>query len=195
MTGPSGFLIYRCCLKSSSTRPVSESASTDTQAQLPPESNRLSQPVAAAAPQLSRRWLTISLIAVTLIPVALAATVWYAIPSNPEPELAVEVSLEPVSWPPDGQGEVRLMPGVRLHNPTNQRWQNISMAINSQFYFYCPEPLEAHSDFSVPLAFFKTSGNQTFRPTMQQIKKLTVYAQLPSGRRGIRDLIQPRPEA
>ncbi len=46
--------------------------------------------------QLSRRWLTISLIAVTLIPVTLAATVWLAIPESPEPELAVEVVLEPV---------------------------------------------------------------------------------------------------
>jgi hypothetical protein len=80
---------------------------------------------------------------------------------------------------------------VRLHNPTDQRWQNISMAINSQFYFYSPDPLEPDSDFSVPLAFFKTSGNQTFRPTTQRIKKLTIYAQLPSGRRAVRDLIEP----
>lgn len=137
--------------------------------------------------ELSRRWLTISLIAVTLIPVTLAATVWLAIPESPEPELAVDVVLEPVPWPQDGD-EVRLMPGVHLHNNTEQSWNNVSMAINKQFYFYCPEPIAAGSDFRVPLAFFRTSGNQPYRPTIVPLKMLTVYAQLPSGKRAIRDV-------
>jgi hypothetical protein len=84
------------------------------------------------------------------------------------------------------------MPGLRLHNPTDELLRNLSMAINGQFYFYSPEPLAPGSDFSVPLAFFKTSGNQTYRPTTQHIKKLTIYAQLPSGRRAIRELIEPQ---
>lgn len=137
--------------------------------------------------QLSRRWLTISLIAVTLIPVTLAATVWLAIPENPEPELPVEVVLEPVPWPPEGD-DVRLMPGVRIHNTTTESWKNVSMGINKQFYFYCPEPISAGSDFRVPLSFFKTSGNQPYRPTLVPLKMLTVYGQLPSGKRAIRDV-------
>lgn len=83
------------------------------------------------------------------------------------------------------------MPGVRLHNPTDQRWQNVSMAINAQYHFYSPEPLEPGGDFRVPLAFFKTTGNQSFRATAQPIKKLTIYAQIPSGRRAIRELLNP----
>ncbi len=136
--------------------------------------------------QLSRRWLTISLIAVTLIPVSLAATVWLAIPESPEAELPVEVVLEPVPWQ-EGE-EVKLMPGVRIHNTTSGQWTNVSMGINKQFYFYCPEPIAAGSDFRVPLAFFKTSGNQPYRPTVVPLKMLTVYAQLPSRKRAIRDV-------
>jgi hypothetical protein len=83
------------------------------------------------------------------------------------------------------------MPAVHLHNPTDQLWRNIEMSISGQFYFYCPEPIAAHGDFRVPLAFFKTSGNQAFRPAGQSIKKLTVYAQIPSGRRAILDVIEP----
>jgi hypothetical protein len=83
------------------------------------------------------------------------------------------------------------MPGVRIHNPSNEQWRNISMAINAQFNFYCPEPLEPHSDFSVPLAFFRTSGNQAYRPATQRIDKFIIYAQQPSGRRAIRELIHP----
>ncbi|MCC6507603.1 MAG: hypothetical protein IT423_00740 [Pirellulaceae bacterium] len=135
---------------------------------------------------LSRRWLTVSLIAVTLIPVALAATVWIAIPESAEPDLPVEVNFEPVPWPPNST-EVKLMPGVRIRNSTDSRWTNVSMAINKQFYFYLPDPVEARSDFRVPLAFFRTSGNQPYRPTIVPMRMLTVYAQMPSGKRAIRD--------
>lgn len=143
--------------------------------------NRVGPPVL----QLSQRWLTISLLAVALIPVTLAATVWYAIPTNPEPGLPVELALEPVAWPPGASADVRLMPGIRIHNPTDARWRNVSMGINKQFYFYCPEPLDGGGSLSVPLAFFRTSGNQAYRPTSVPLKKVTVYAQLPSGRRAI----------
>jgi len=182
-------------LKSSSIHPASESISADSEApQTAPAHGVQDLPTHAipSAPLLSPRWLTISLIAITLIPVTLAATVWYAVPSSPEPELPVEVFFEPVSWPPNGKDEVRLMPGIRLHNPTHDQWRNVSLAINRQYYFYCPEPIEPGSDFSVPLAFFKTSGNQNYRPTTQHIKKLTIYAQQPSGRRAIGEFIEPQ---
>lgn len=117
----------------------------------------------------------------------MAATVWLAIPESPEPALPVEVVLEPVPWPPSGE-DVRLMPGVRILNTTTEPWKNVSMAINKQFYFYCPEPIEAGGDFRVPLSFFKTSGNQPYRPTLVPLKMLTVYGQLPSGKRAIRDV-------
>lgn len=142
--------------------------------------------------RLSPRWLTFSLIAVALVPVILVATVWWAIPAKPEPRLAAEVFFEPVAWPRDPSGNVRLMPGLRIHNPTSERWTNLSMGINNQFFFYSPEPLDAGGDFSVPLSFFRTSGNQPYRPTVVRIKKLTIYAQLPSGRRAIRDVIEPQ---
>jgi hypothetical protein len=118
--------------------------------------------------QLSRRWLTLSLIAVTLIPVMLAATVWFAIPSQPEPVLPVEMTLEPVAWPPGSTDSVRLMPGVHLHNPTNEPWTNVSMGINKQFYFYSPDPLPAGGDMRVPWPssaplVIRSTGPRTYR--------------------------------
>lgn len=151
-------------------------------------------PCQPSVPRLSRTWLTVCLVSVTLIPAAIAATVWLAVPATPEPQLSAEVSFEPMVWPPTAAttGEsATMMPAVHLHNPTDQLWRNVEMSINGQFYFYCPEPIPAQGDFRVPLAFFKTSGNQTYRPSGQRIKKLTIYAQLPSGGRAIRDLIEP----
>ncbi len=133
---------------------------------------------------LSKRWLTLSLIAVTLVPVTLAATVWFAIPKVPEPELKAEVFFEPVSWPPEGD-DVKLMPGIRLVNPTDERWSKVSMAINKQYFFYSPDDIEPQSEFKVPLAFFRTSGNKAFLPTARSIDLLTVYAQVPGGQRAI----------
>lgn len=141
--------------------------------------------------RLSRSWLTASLVAVTLIPVVLALTVWLAVPSTPEPRLNASVSLEAVSWPP-GAVDARLMPGMRIGNATSEQWRNVSVGVNNQFYFYSPDPVEAGSDLTVPLAFFRTSGNQPYRPTVIRIKKLTVFAQLPSGRRAVFELIDPQ---
>ncbi len=33
---------------------------------------------------------------------------------------------------------MKLMPGVHLHNPNDQQWTHLSLAINKQFYFYSP---------------------------------------------------------
>lgn len=144
------------------------------------------KPSAPRVAHLSRFWLTVSLAVVLLVPLTLAATVLWIIPSSPEPLLDVEIHFEPVAWPPNGGADVRSMPGVRLRNPTEETWRNLSMTINGQFYFYSPEPLVALGDFSVPLAFFKTSGNKSFQSSTP-IERLTVYAQIASGRRAIRD--------
>lgn len=175
-----GLFTQVCRLKRSLT-------GSETPSTFAAEANQKNQ-ARPAVIQLSPRWLTFSLLAVTLVPVALAATVWLAVPSAPEERLAAEVHLEPVAWPPAGEGDVRLMPGVRIHNSSNQRWTNLSMGINNQFFFYAPDPLEGGQDFSVPLSFFRTSGNQEYRTKVVRIKKLTVYAQLPNRRRGIYEL-------
>ena len=163
--------------------------STGSRSELTSESS----PGSAVRPpvmQLSPRWLTFSLIAVTLVPIVLALTVWWVVPATPETQLDAEIHLEPVSWPPNAS-DARLMPGLRIHNPTTERWTNVSMGINDQFYFYSPDPVEAGGDARIPLAFFRTSGNQAYRPTTVRMRKLTVYAQLPTGRRAILELSDP----
>ena len=138
--------------------------------------------------RLSRLWLTVCLIAVLLVPMTLAAGVWWIVPQSPEPELPVQVFLEPVVWPSQSSQETRFLPGVRLHNPTEEKWRNLSMTINGQYHFYAPDPLPAGGDFSVPLSFFRTSGDRAFQASTP-LKKLTVYAQTASGGRAIHDQV------
>ncbi len=143
--------------------------------------------------RLSRTWLTVCLVAVTLVPISLATTLWVAVPSSPEPTLPAQVTLQAITWPPPEKGseEVKFLPGVTVFNPTDETWKNISLAINDQYNFYYPNELRGNSQFSIPLAFFQTSGEKMYRPGLRPIKELTVYAQLPSGKRAILDIKNP----
>jgi hypothetical protein len=142
-------------------------------------------PPPPAAPELPRSCLTASLLGVVLIPLTIALSVWYFIPAVPEPVLPARIEYRPVAWPQDGSAPVELVPALTVTNPTDQPWQNISLAINKRFYFYYPESLPAGASCDIPLFLFRTSGNQAFRPQSQEIQLLTVYAQLPNGGRAI----------
>ncbi|MCA9134477.1 MAG: hypothetical protein KDA45_15010, partial [Planctomycetales bacterium] len=70
-------------------------------------------------------------------------------------------------------------------------WEYVNMSINEQFHFYHPDTLAAGEEIFVPLKFFHTKGNSFFPPESQQVKLLTIYAQIPSGRRAI---LEVKPE-
>ena len=134
---------------------------------------------------LSRRQLTTALIVVTLLPFILVVILYTTLPVGKDPILAANVKIEPRAWPNAAATDARLVPCVVLRNPTVEDWGNVNMSINEQFHFYHPETLAAGEEIFVPLKFFHTKGNSFFPPESQQVKLLTIYAQIPSGRRAI----------
>jgi hypothetical protein len=134
---------------------------------------------------LSRRQLTLALVLVTLIPFVLVVFLYTTLPVGADPVLQADVDVTPRAWPNDEAPNARLVPSVVLRNPTSEDWGNVNMSINEQFHFYHPETLAAGGEIFVPLKFFHTKGNAFFPPESQQLRLLTVYAQIPSGRRAI----------
>ncbi len=137
---------------------------------------------------LSRRQLTLTLASVSLIPVAIAVTMWLTMPDSPEPLLSVEVQIGPGTWPPDQAQNAKLMPCVIIRNPTIDRWDNVSLTLNDQYFYYLPRAVAANSTETIPLKHFVTKGHQAFIPDYHKLRLLTVYAQIPSGARAIRDI-------
>lgn len=139
-------------------------------------------------PSLSRRQLTLALVFVTLVPPLLAVALYLAFPGGEDPVLEVEAEVGPRAWPGGDASEAHLLPCLILRNPTDQHWNNVSLSINEQYHFYHPDAMQPGEEIVVPLRFFTTSGSRYFRPESQQIDLLTVYAQIPTGARAIREI-------
>jgi hypothetical protein len=137
---------------------------------------------------LSRTQLTLALILLTLLPFGMVVLMWYSLPADKEPVLTAEVKVGPAAWPAEGTAFARTMPCVLLRNPTDEIWENVSIAINKQFFYYHPDPIPGGQDITIPLEHFRTKGNQNFPPDLQVVDRLTVFAQLPSGARAILDV-------
>ncbi len=134
---------------------------------------------------LSAKQLTWALILITLIPFGLVVLLYSTSPTGRDPVLQAEVRVGPRAWPNEQAADARLVPCVILRNPTADEWRNLNMSINEQFHFFHPEAVAPGEEVFVPLKFFHTKGNQFFPPESQELKLLTIYAQIPSGRRAI----------
>lgn len=134
---------------------------------------------------LSRTQLTLALVLITLIPFGLVVLLYTTLPRGEDPRLTADVQVGPRAWPRDDSPDARIVPSVILRNPTSDTWQNLNMSINEQFHFFHPQPVEAGEEIFVPLKFFHTKGNQYYPPESQELKLLTIYAQIPSGARAI----------
>lgn len=144
------------------------------------------QPLNEKRPQtLTRGQLTAALVLVTLLPFALVVVLYSTMPDYRDPRLAVDVHVGPRAWPNDTSPEARVVPCVILKNPTIEPWNNLNMSINEQFHFFHPDTVAAGEEVFVPLKFFHTKGNAFFPPESQELKLLTIYAQVPSGARAI----------
>ena len=137
---------------------------------------------------LSRTQLTVALIVVTLLPFSLVVILYTTLPSIPDPELDVNVAIGPRAWPATESDSARIVPCVILTNPTEDAWNNLNMSVNEQFHFTHPGTVQAGEEVVVPLKFFHTKGNAYFPPESQRLKLLTIYAQIPSGARAIREI-------
>jgi hypothetical protein len=144
----------------------------------------------AGIPRTINAWqLTGLLVGVSSLFFGLAMLLSRTIPARPEAQLAAEVQVKVDVWAPEDGAPPRLLPCVELINPTDDRWRNVVLALDRQFYYYHASPLEAGQEMRVPLeAFITKGGNIHFRPATQSISQVTVYAQLSNGERGVFEL-------
>ncbi len=134
---------------------------------------------------LSRSQLTAALVLITLIPFALVVVLYSTLPEIEDPVLQVAASVGPRAWPNAESPEARIVPSLIVKNPTTEAWRNVNLSINEQFHFVHPATIEPGEEIFVPLKFFHTKGNQFFPPESQELKLLTIYAQIPTGARAI----------
>lgn len=132
--------------------------------------------------------LTVGLVLLTMIPFLFVVILYVTLPTSKDPELAIDASVGPRTWVSDDGSQTRLVPSLILKNPTDEAWNNVNMSINGQYYYYHPDPVGAGQELSIPLKFFHTKGNQFFSLESQTLNELTVYAQVPSGARAIKNL-------
>ncbi len=137
---------------------------------------------------LSRKQLTWALILVTLLPFGLVVLMYSTMPSVEDPELLVDVRVGPRAWPDEQAENARIVPCVILRNPTQEDWNYLNLSINHQFHFTHPDMVKPDDEVVVPLKFFHTKGNSFFPPESQELKELTIYAQIPSGARAIAEI-------
>lgn len=151
-----------------------------------PESSSTDQ---APGPRSLSRWqLTLTLILVTLLPFSLVVVLYSTLPEFRDPVLAVNVEIGPRAWPSADAPDARMVLCATIRNPTKEAWNNLNMSINEQFHFTHPDPVDPGEEIFVPLKFFHTKGTAYFPPETQELKLLTIYAQIPSGARAIREI-------
>jgi hypothetical protein len=136
---------------------------------------------------LSRTQLLGILLVISLVPpifvVSMVAT--HEPPAEPLLEVQVQLTVE-LHAAKDQTKEPQLLPTLRLHNPTSDRWRNLSIGVNRQFYYYHPDFLAAGESIAIPLETFCTKGGSImFQPGSETVKQVTVFAQLPSGARAV----------
>jgi hypothetical protein len=146
------------------------------------------QQTASLPNTLSRRQLTIGLILLTLIPFSFVVLMYLTLPTSKDPLLEVQVEIGPRTWVSNDGTQTRLLPSLILRNPTGDLWRNVNLSLNEQFYYYHPDPVQAGEELVIPLKFFHTKGNQFYPPESQPLKKLMIFAQVPSGARAIREM-------
>lgn len=137
---------------------------------------------------LTRGQLTAALVLVTLLPFCLVVVIYTSMPDYRDPVLNVNVSVGPRAWPNASDPEARIVPCVILKNPTDEPWNNLNMSVNHQFHFTHPDTVQPAEEIFVPLKFFHTKGNAFYPPESQELKELTIYAQISSGARAIVEL-------
>ncbi len=141
------------------------------------------------SPTLSRKTLTVVLISLVTVPFAFVISMVYFLKADPEPRIDAGIRIETTVWTPEDDREndkTRLMTCMVVTNNSKDPWRNVTLGINKQFFYSSRRPLLPGESVTVPLSFIVTKGGTVpFRPATQKVKKVTVFAQIPSGDRGV----------
>ena len=135
-----------------------------------------------------RSVLIAMLLTICIVPPSLV--IWFVLTHEPpaEPKLDVNVSLGVMQYDLKRGEEIssRLMQCVRIENPTNQAYRNVSISLNKQFFSNLPQPIPGKQQIALPLEFFITkNGAIGFQTGSKLVERVTVYAQISTGARAV----------
>ncbi len=142
---------------------------------------------------LNRRSLTLLIALSILVPVGSAITLALLTRKIPEPQLDAVVRMD-VMWiePRSAQQAQRLVPAISVRNTTKESWRNLSIGLNKQFYAQEPKGLPAGETMTLPLeAFITRNGSVLFPSDTQDVKHVTVFAQIGTGARAVSEFDIP----
>jgi hypothetical protein len=137
---------------------------------------------------LSKRQLAVAASLIVALPLALVAWMAFGLDVKPEPVLDAQISTGVMSFSPDDTPQrTRLVPALVITNNSQDDWGNVSASLNDQFFYYHREKLRAGRELKIPLEFFATKGNSVFQASSNKLTKVTLFAQIPSGARGVKE--------
>jgi hypothetical protein len=141
---------------------------------------------------ISRQKLLLLLLVISFVPPIFVVSMVATYDPPPEPLLDVAVSLNlTVHAPRKDPDSPRILPCLTVENSTNDVWRNVTVYVNKDFIFSRgpTATLEPGQNFNVPLEFFVTKGgNVAFQPGSETVHQVTVFAQIPSGARAVREI-------
>ena len=138
---------------------------------------------------LSKRQLAAAAFLIVAVPLALVAWMVFGLDVKPDPALNARISTSLMSFSPDNSPQrTRLVPALSIINDSQEEWGNVSISLNDQFFYYHREKLAAGRELQIPLEFFATKGNSIFQPSANKLTEVTLFAQIPSGARGVKEL-------
>jgi len=142
---------------------------------------------------LNRRSLTVFIASCILIPVSFGLGLALWMEKIPEPPLHAVVRMD-VMWiaPKSALDPQRLVPAISVRNTTAESWRNLSIGLNKQFYAQEPKGIPAGESITLPLeAFVARNGSVRFPPDQQDVKHVTVFAQIGTGARAVSEFSIP----
>ena len=143
----------------------------------------------APTARLSGRGLLLLLLLVSLLP--LSALSLYAVffGRAADRQLPVEVSLDKRPVEALGNQGLILTDVVVIKNNADYSIPNLTVNLNGQYFLYQNAPLDVAQTLVLPQQIFKTKANQVFVPGRYPIDEVTVTGKLPSGARGVTEVV------
>ena len=143
----------------------------------------------APTPQMSSRQLILALIAVCLAPLITLSGYAVLYGKASEQKLPVEILVDRRLLPTiDGRGQM-LDDVLVIKNENDFDIPNVTLNLNGQYFLYQDKPLAAGETLVVRQAAFATKSSQFWEPGVYQITKILVTGRLPSGARGVTEVL------
>ncbi|QDS87693.1 hypothetical protein CA51_18970 [Rosistilla oblonga] len=124
---------------------------------------------------------------IATITIVVGSTVWMGQASDQPLPVKAELDQRMVDVP-DGSG-ARLTDVIVLTNLSGDALPKIDISINAQYFLYRDSPLAPHEELVLPQSIFSTKSSLRFNPDNYPIQTITVTGRLPSGARGVYEMV------